>query len=214
MNQLNPDIWMMVIEQLHSCSDICKFCQLNNISYSVCRARLPFIIRQLIKHNYCLLYDAAIDNYLPIVKLFVENNADKSAINTAFKWGSIYDNSVRYYLLSIVQNNSLTKTREFEGAMRLKDLSKLESMMNNRVNDLEDEINLDILLEAMKTKTTFKTILEFNFDLNAIHDRGTLLNKLLSNQDTYFKEIDLIKQYGAKTLGELNITPEMLEVNF
>jgi hypothetical protein len=50
--------------------------------------------------------------------------------------------------------------------------------------------------------------------LNAIHDRGTLLDKLLSNQDTYFKEIDLIKQYGAKTLGELNITPEMLEVNF
>ena len=57
-------------------------------------------------------------------------------------------------------------------------------------------------------------MLQFNFDLNAIHDRGTLLDKLLSNQDTYFKEIDLIKQYGAKTLGELNITPEMLEVNF
>ena len=56
-------------------------------------------------------------------------------------------------------------------------------------------------------------MLQFNFDLNAIHDRGTLLDKLLSNQDTY-KEIDLIKQYGAKTLGELNITPEMLEVNF
>ncbi|KAJ8325304.1 hypothetical protein QVD99_006059 [Batrachochytrium dendrobatidis] len=86
--------------------------------------------------------------------------------------------------------------------------------MNNReyvLNDLEDKNNLDILLEAMKTKTTFKTILEFNFDLNAIHDRGTLLDKLLSNQNTYFKEIDLIKQYGAKTL---NITPEMLEVNF
>lgn len=38
-------------------------------------------------------------------------------------------------------------------------------MLKNRdyiLNDLEDHNNLDILLEAMKSKTSSKTILQFN----------------------------------------------------
>ena len=58
-------------------------------------------------------------------------------------------------------------------------------------------------------------IIENNFDLNAIHSgRGTLLDELMRDSDRHFKEIDLIKRYGAKTLIELNITVEMLGVHF
>ena len=58
-------------------------------------------------------------------------------------------------------------------------------------------------------------IIEHNFDLNAIHNgRGTLLDELMRDEDRYFKEIDLIKQYGAKTLSELGVNVEMLGVHF
>ena len=99
---------------------------------------------------------------IPIVKLFVENNVDKSAINTAFKWGSIYDSSVRYYLLSIVQHNSLTKTREFEGALRLKDISKLDLAMSKR-----DYKRKAILIYFLRKVQNNKTIY-VNSTLNAI----------------------------------------------
>ena len=96
--KLDIDTWSHVIQHLHSASDIRKYCSLNRVSYTACRMRLPSIVRQMIKENrYCLLYDAAIHDYLPIVKLFIENKADEAAIHTAFKWGSIYDNNVRYY---------------------------------------------------------------------------------------------------------------------
>ena len=36
----------------------------------------------------------------------------------------------------------------------------------------------------------------------------------MRDEDGYFKEIDLIKGYGAKTLSELNVTVEMLGVHF
>ena len=89
--------------------------------------RVPNIVRQLIKKNrYCLLYDAAIHDYLPIVKLFVENKADEAAIHTAFKWGSIYDNSVRYYLIDKLWHNSIGGSRDFELAVRIKDVETVK----------------------------------------------------------------------------------------
>ena len=58
-------------------------------------------------------------------------------------------------------------------------------------------------------------IIQYNFDLNAIHnERGTLLDELLRDEDRHFKEIDLIQRYGAKTMSELNVTVEMLGVHF
>ena len=60
-----------------------------------------------------------------------------------------------------------------------------------------------MLIEAMKSKKMFEMIIEYNFDLNAIHSgRGTLLDELLRDD---FKEIDLVKRYGAKTLNELGV---------
>ena len=50
-------------------------------------------------------------------QLFKENKADEAAIHTAFKWGSIYDNSVRYYLIDKLWHNSNGGNREFEEAM-------------------------------------------------------------------------------------------------
>ena len=189
------------------------------MSYSACRNRLPSIVRQLIKENrYCLLYDAAIHDYLPIVKLFKENIADEAAIHTAFKWGSIHDNSVRYYLIDKLWHNSNGGTREFEEAVRARDVDNVKRMLDNKEYILNDDYqsnNYDILIEAMKSKRMFEMMIKNNFDLNAIHNgRGTLLDELMRDSDRYFKEIDLIKGYGAKTLNELNVTVEMLGVHF
>ena len=61
----------------------------------------------------------------------------------------------------------------------------------------------------------FEMIIGYNFDINAIcNGRGTLLDELMRDSDRYFKEIDLIKGYGAKTLSELGVTVEMLGVHF
>ena len=130
--KLDIDTWSQVIEHLHSASDIRKYCRLNRVSYSACRNRLPSIVRQLIKENrYCLLYDAAIHDYLPIVKLFKENKADEAAIHTAFKWGSIYDNSVRYYLINKLWHNSNGGIREFEEAVRTRDVDAVKRMLDS-----------------------------------------------------------------------------------
>jgi hypothetical protein len=177
------------------------------------------MIRQLIKENrYCLLYDAAIHDYLPIVKLFKENKADEAAIHTAFKWGSIYDNSVRYYLIDKLWHNSNGGTRKFEEAIRIRDVDGVKKILDSEEYILNDDYqgnNYDILIEAMKSRRMFEMIIKYNFDLNAICDgRGTLLDELLRDSDRHFKEIDLIKQYGAKTFSELNITIEMLGVHY
>jgi hypothetical protein len=64
-----------------------------------------------------------------------------------------------------------------------------------------------MLIEAMKSRRMFEMIIEYNFDLNAVHSaRGTFLDELLRDEDRYFKEIDLIKGYGAKTIGDLGVT--------
>ena len=181
--------------------------------------RLPFIVRQLIKENrYCLLYDAAIHDYLPIVKLFKENKADEAAIHTAFKWGSIYDNSVRYYLIDKLWHNSNSGTREFEEAVRTRDVETVKRLLDVEQYILNDDYqgnNYEILMEAMKSRRMFEMMMKYNFDLNAIHNgRGTLLDELNRDSDRYFKEIDLIKGYGAKTLSELGVTVEMLGVHY
>ena len=164
------------------------------------------------------MYDAAIHDYLPIVKLFNENKADEAAIHTAFKWGSIYDNSVRYYLISKLWHNSNGGRREFEEALRNGDVDDVKRLLERKEYILNDDYqgnNLEILMEAMKSKKMFEMIIENNFDLNAIHNgRGTLLDELMRDEDRYFKEIDLIKGYGAKTLSELGVTVEMLGVHF
>ena len=130
--KLDNDTWSQIINHLHSASDIRKYCRLNKVSYSACRQRLPSIVRQLIKENrYCLLYDAAIHDYLPIVKLFNENKADEAAIHTAFKWGSIYDNSVRYYLIDKLWHNSNGGTREFEVAMMNGDVETVKRLLDS-----------------------------------------------------------------------------------
>ena len=103
---IDIDTWSKVIQHLHSASDIRKYSRLNNV-------------RQLINEKrYCLLYDAAIHDY----KLFKENKADEAAIHTAFKWVSVYDNSVRYYLIDKLWHNSNGGNREFEEALRSGDL--------------------------------------------------------------------------------------------
>lgn len=217
--KLDIDTWSQVIQHLHSASDIRKYCRLNKVSYSACRQRLPSMIRQLIKENrYCLLYDAAIHDYLPIVKLFIENKADEAAIHTAFKWGSIYDNSVRYYLIDKLWHNSNGGTRAFEEAVNNGDFDGFKRILDREEYILNDDYqgnNYDILLEAMKSKRMFEMIIEYNFDLNAIHNgRGTLLDELMRDEDRHFKDIDLIKGYGAKTMSELKVTVEMLGVHF
>jgi ankyrin repeat protein len=177
------------------------------------------MIRQLIKENrYCLLYDAAIHDYLPIVKLFVENKADEAAIHTAFKWGSIHDNSVRYYLIDKLWHNSNGGNREFEEALRNGDYDAVKSMLDSEQYILNDDYqgnNLELLMEAIKSRRMFEMMIENNFDLNAIHSgRGTLLDELLRDSDRHFTDIDLIKSYGAKTSSELNVTVEMLGIHF
>ena len=208
-----------MINHLPSASDIRKYRRLNRVSYSACRQRLPYMIRQLIKQNrYCLLYDAAIHDYLPIVKLFKENKAAEAAIHTAFKWGSIHDNSVRYYLIDKLWHNSNTGSREFEEAVRTRDFDSVKRLLAIEQYILNDDYqgnNLEVLLEAMKSKRIFEMMIQHNFDLNAIHGgRGTLLDEFLRDSDRYFKEIDLIKGYGAKTLSELGVTVEMLGVHY
>ena len=217
--KLDIDTWSQVIQHLHSASDIRKYCRLNSVSYSACRQRLPSIVRQLIKENrYCLLYDAAIHDYLPIVKLFKENKANEAAIHTAFKWGSIYDNSVRYYLIDKLWHNSNGGSRDFEEALRNGDFDNIKRLLGKEEYILNADYqvnNYEILIEAMKSKRMFEMIIEYNFDLNAFcNGRGTLLDELMRDEDRYFKEIDLVKGYGAKTLIELNITVEMLGVHF
>ena len=217
--KLDSDTWSQIIHHLHSASDIRKYCRLNKVSYATCRNRLPSIIRQLIKQNrYCLLYDAAIHDYLPIVKLFKENKADEAAIHTAFKWGSIYNNSVRYYLIDKLWHNSNGGSREFEEALNIGDYDTVKRHLDNKEYIFNDEYqgdNLEILVEAMKSKRMFEMIIQYNFDLNAIHNgRGTLLDELLRDEDRHFKEIDLIQRYGAKTMSELNVTVEMLGIHF
>jgi hypothetical protein len=164
------------------------------------------------------LYDAAIHDYLPIVKLFVENKADEAAIHTAFKWGSIYDNSVRYYLIDKLWHKSNGGSREFEEALNNGDHDSVKRLLEKKEYILNDDYqgnNYEILIEAMKSKRMFEMIIEHNFDLNAIcNGRGTLLDELMRDEDRYFKEIDLIKGYGAKTLNELNVTGEMLGVHY
>ena len=164
------------------------------------------------------MYDAAIHDYLPIVKLFNENKADEAAIHTAFKWGSIYDNSVRCYLIDKLWHNSNGGTREFEEAVNNGVHDTVKRLLDSEQYILNDDYqgnNYEILLEAMKSKRMFEMIIEHNFDLNAIHSgRGTLLDELMRDEDRYFKEIYLIKGYGAKTLSELNVTVEMLGVHY
>ena len=164
------------------------------------------------------MYDAAIHDYLPIVKLFKENKANEAAIHTAFKWGSIYDNSVRYYLINKLWHNSNGGSREFEEAVNVGDHDGVKRMLDNKQYILNDDYqgnNLDILMEGMKSKKMFEMMIDDYFDLNAIHNgRGTLLDELLRDSDRHFKEIDLIKQYGAKTLNELGVTSEMLGFHF
>ena len=154
--KLDIDTWSQVIQHIHSASDIRKYCRLNRVSYSACRQRLPSIVRQLIKENrYCLLYDAAIHDYLPIVKLFVENKADEAAIHTAFKWGSIYDNSVRYYLIDKLWHNSNGGTREFEEAVNIRDVETVKRLLDSEQYIFNDDYqgnNYEILIEAMKSK--------------------------------------------------------------
>ena len=164
------------------------------------------------------ILDNAINDYLPIVKLFHENKANESAIHTAFKWGSIYNNSVRYYLISKLWHNSNGSSREFEEAVRIGDVDGVKRLLDKEEYILNDDYqgnNYDILLEAMKSKRMFVMIIEYNFDLNSIcNGRRTLLDELMRDEDRYFKEIELIKRYGAKTLSELNVTVEMLGVHY
>ena len=165
--KLDIDTWSQVIQHLHSASDIRKYCRLNRVSYSACRQRLPFIVRQLIKENrYCLLYDAAIHDYLPIVKLFKEHGADEAAIHTAFKWGSIYDNSVRYYLIGKLWHNSNGGSTQFEEAVNNGDHDTVKRMLDGEQYILNDDYqgnNYDILIEAMKSRRIFEMIIEHNF---------------------------------------------------
>ena len=153
--KLDIDTWSQIIDHLHSASDIRKYCRLNKVSYAACRQRLPFIVRELIKENrYCLLYDAAIHDYLPIVKLFQENKADEAAIHTAFKWGSIHDNSVRYYLIDKLWHNSNGGTREFDEAVNNGDHDTVKRLLDSERYILNDDYqgnNLEVLMEA----TTF-----------------------------------------------------------
>ena len=144
--------------------------------------------------------------------------ANESAIHTAFKWGSMYNNSVRYYLINKLWHNSNGGSREFEEALRNGDVDAVKRLLDSEQYILNDDYqgnNYEILMEAMKSKKIFEMIIEHNFDLNAIHSgRGTLLDELLRDEDRFFKEIDLIKRYGAKTLSELNVTIEMLGVHY
>jgi hypothetical protein len=79
---------MLVVEQLLTASDIHQFCRLNWIPCVACRAKVPFMIRQLITlSKYPLLYDDSFHDIVPIVKLFVENKADEPTINTVFQMG-------------------------------------------------------------------------------------------------------------------------------
>ena len=164
---LDIDTWSQIINHLHSASDIRKYCRLNRVSYSACRQRLPSIVRQLIKKNrYCLLYDAAINDYLPIVKLFKENGADESVIHTAFKWGSINDNSVRYYLIDKLWHNSNGGSTQFEEAVNNGDHDTVKRMLDGEQYILNDDYqgnNYDILIEAMKSRRIFEMIIEHNF---------------------------------------------------
>ena len=102
--------------------------------------------------------------------------------------------------------------------MRNDDFDTVKRLLDGEHYILNDDYqgnNYEILLEAMKSKRMFEMMMEYNFDLNAIHSgRGTLLDELLRDSDRYFKEIDLIKGYGAKTLSELGVTVEMLGVHF
>jgi hypothetical protein len=213
---LNSDTSSEIFKYLNSASDIRTYCKLNKMSDSVCRHWLPIVIRRSIKqNNYSLLYDAAINDYLPIVKIFQENNADGSAINIALKWGMLYDNSIKYYLLDKIHHNSHAAFREFETALRRREIDNVKNQLDSKkfiLNDIDSFVethNYDILLQAIKSKKMFDIIIEHNFDLNSIHEkRGTLLDELLLDQDGFFKEIELIKRYGAKTSVELNITSE------
>lgn len=216
---LDSDTSSEIFKYLNSASDIRSYCKLNKLSDSVCRHWLPIIIQRSIKqNNYSLLYDAAINDYLPIVKIYKENNADEAAMNIAFKWGVIYDNSIKYYLFDkIHRHNSFNASTEFKVALRRKDFDNVKNKLDTKqfiLNVLDSEVesdNYNILLQAMKSKRIFEMIIERNFDLNAFHERrGTLLDILLEDQDGFFKEIELIKRYGAKTSTELNITSEML----
>ena len=70
MKNLSTELIINIITNIHSASDLKNFCQLNKYSNDICKYKLPYIIKQLIKVNkYDLLYDAAINNYLIIVKL-------------------------------------------------------------------------------------------------------------------------------------------------
>ena len=98
------------------------------------------------------MYDAAIHDYLPIVKLFNENKADEAAIHTAFKWGSIYDNSVRYYLIDKLWHNSNGGNREFEEAVRSRDVDAVQRILDSEQYILNDDYqgnNYDILMEIL-----------------------------------------------------------------
>jgi hypothetical protein len=109
-------------------------------------------------------------------------------------------------------------SREFEEALNNGDHDSVKRLLEKKEYILNDDYqgnNYEILIEAMKSKRMFEMIIEHNFDLNAIcNGRGTLLDELMRDEDRYFKEIDLIKGYGAKTLNELNVTGEMLGVHY
>ena len=118
----------------------------------------------------------------------------------------------------MIDNNSNGGTREFEEAVRNGDHETVKRLLDSELYILNDDYqgnNYDMLVEAMKSKMMFEMMIEHNFDLNAIHNgRGTLLDKLMRDEDRHWKEIDLIKGYGAKTLSELGVTVEMLGVHY
>ena len=126
----------------------------------------------------------------------------------------MYDN-----LISKLWHNSNGGFKRLRRSRNIGDVETVKRLLDSEHYILNDDYqvnNYDLLLEAMKSKRMFEMIIEHNFDLNAIHSgRGTLLDELMRDEDRYyFKEIDLIKRYGAKTLIELNITVEMLGVHF
>ena len=89
----------------------------------------------------------------------------------------------------------------------------VKRMLDNEQYILNDDYQgniYDILMDSTKSKKMFEMIIEHNFDLNAIcNGRGTLLDELMRDSDRHFKEIDLVKRYGAKTLSELGVKVEI-----
>jgi hypothetical protein len=102
-------------------------------------------------------------------------------------------------ILSIISNRQIDV---------LKNKDKDTYILNNYSD------NFEILKSAMNSKKMLDFIIEKNFDINGLQFEtlipGTFLNFYTSDSDKYFKEIEVMRKYGAKTARELNITDDMI----